>query len=319
MRARLPISASRLISAIGPVPPTPITAIRPPVASDCRFSARFAAPTSSSTTSKGPCSPKPSGAITRAPSFSTSGAQLLAPHRRGHARAGSRPSWTAAVPTPPAAPWTSRRSPGRSPAWVKTASWAVVKTSGSPPAWGQSRPLGHRHRGALVHDRQLRLAAAAHHRHHAVADLEALGARPAAPRPRRPARGPGCPPASPAGPGRRRAAGACRPRSGPPRARAPAPRRAPGSGSGRCSTTSFPSWIVTARTRRESTPSRDYFPPSVVLGCLVRDDGRVAHHTRFPAAALAGGSLRAGGGRAAARPDPARRGPRRRSRPARRS
>ena len=38
------------------------------------------------------------------------------------------------MPTPPAAPWTSSRSPTVRPAWLNSASWAVVKTSGTPPA-----------------------------------------------------------------------------------------------------------------------------------------------------------------------------------------
>ena len=46
------------------------------------------------------------------------------------------------MPTPPAAPWTSSRSPTVSPAWVKSASWAVVKTSGTPPAAVQSSSSG---------------------------------------------------------------------------------------------------------------------------------------------------------------------------------
>jgi hypothetical protein len=39
--------------------------------------------------------------------------------------------------------------------------------------------LRHRHRGPLVDERQLRLGAAAHNRHHPVPFLEALGPRPA--------------------------------------------------------------------------------------------------------------------------------------------
>ena len=46
------------------------------------------------------------------------------------------------MPTPPAAPWTSSRSPTVSPACVKSASWAVVKTSGTPPAAVQSSSSG---------------------------------------------------------------------------------------------------------------------------------------------------------------------------------
>ena len=179
MRARLPISASRLSSPLAPAA-TPITTIRPPVASAARFSARLGAPTSSRITSNGPCSAKPSGAITSAPSAATcsrsSSLRTVAVTRAPAARA----SWIAAVPTPPAPPCTSSRSPGRSSACVKSASWAVVKTSGRPPAAGQSSAAGNRHQLALVHDRELRLAAAADDRHHALAEREALrpGAEP---------------------------------------------------------------------------------------------------------------------------------------------
>ncbi len=62
IRARLPISARRFSSALAPAE-TPITQMRPPVASAFMFSARFGAPTSSRITSNGPCSAKPSGAI----------------------------------------------------------------------------------------------------------------------------------------------------------------------------------------------------------------------------------------------------------------
>ncbi len=110
MRARLPISASRFSSPLAPAE-TPITAIRPPVASACRFSARFGAPTSSRITSNGPCSAKPSGAIASAPSAATcsrsSRVRTVAVTRAPAARA----SWIAAVPTPPAPPCTSRCSP----------------------------------------------------------------------------------------------------------------------------------------------------------------------------------------------------------------
>ena len=141
-------------------------------------------------------------------------------------------SWIAAVPTPPAPPCTSRRSPGRSPAWVKIASWAVVNTSGSPPAAGQSRASGHRHQLALVHRRKLGLRAAADDRHHARRPRRSAPrpARARPPRRRAPARG--CPAASRAAPGRARAAASCRRRSAPRRARARAPRPRPARGRG---------------------------------------------------------------------------------------
>ena len=177
MRARLPIRASRLSSALAP-PPTPITAMRPPVASACRLPARLGAPTSSSTTSKGPCSSKPSGAIDRGPEALDPGAQLLAAHGGHHPGArraaqldrGGAHAAGAAVHEQPLAR-------AAAPAWLKSASWAVVNTSGQPARLGPVEPVGHRHRGALVHHRQLGLAAAAHDRHHPVALGEALRAR----------------------------------------------------------------------------------------------------------------------------------------------
>ena len=121
MRARLPISASRLSSALGPAP-TPITTIRPPVASALRLPARLGAPTSSSTTSNGPCSSKPSGSIASAPRAATSSRSSSRRTVAVTRAPAARPSWIAAVPTPPAPPCTSRRSPAVRPAWVNSAS-----------------------------------------------------------------------------------------------------------------------------------------------------------------------------------------------------
>ncbi len=58
---------------------------------------------------------------------------------------------------------------------MKSASCAVVKTSGRPPAAGQSSDVRDGHQQALVHRRQLRLRAAADDRHHAISHREALG------------------------------------------------------------------------------------------------------------------------------------------------
>ena len=112
------------------------------------------------------------------------------------------PSWTAAMPTPPAAPWTSSRSPTPSRAWVKSASWAVVKTSGTPPAATQSRLVGHRHERRARGPRPARACPPPpDDRHDAVARLEALDAGGRARRPRRRTRAPGCPRATPGGAG----------------------------------------------------------------------------------------------------------------------
>ena len=120
---------------------------------------------------------------------------------RSPARPAARPSWIAAVPTPPAPPWTSRRSPARSPACVNSASWAVVNTSGVPPASGPREALWDRHQDPLVDDRELGLAAAADDPHHPLSLLEALAHRAHGPRPRRRARAPVCPCGAPGGAG----------------------------------------------------------------------------------------------------------------------
>ena len=201
MRARLPISASRFSSALAPAE-TPITQIRPPVASAFRFSAQVGRahqledhveravlgealgrdrPRRPSAATCSRSSSRRTVAVTRAPA--------------------ARASWIAAVPTPPAPPCTSRRSPGRSPACVKSASWAVVKTSGSPPAAGQSSAVGHGHQLALVHDRQLGLGAAADDRHHAVARPRSARRPARARRPRRRAPCPGMSCGEPGGAG----------------------------------------------------------------------------------------------------------------------
>ena len=104
-------------------------------------------------------------------------AQSLVAHRRGDARAARPAELDGRGADAAGAPWTSRRSPGRSPACVKSASWAVVKTSGSPPASRPVELLGHGHQIALVDDRELGLPAAADDAHHAVAALKRVGAR----------------------------------------------------------------------------------------------------------------------------------------------
>ncbi len=106
------------------------------------FPVRLGAPTSSRITSNGPRSTKPSVGMTSAPSAATcscsASLRTVAVTRAPAAAA----SWIAAVPTPPAAPWIRTRSPSVRWPCVKRASWAVVKTSGTPPAAGQSSDAG---------------------------------------------------------------------------------------------------------------------------------------------------------------------------------
>ena len=141
MRARLNISLRRSSSICAPAP-TPITTIRPRSASASRLAGQFGAPTSSRITSNGPASPNSSGAIALTPSAAISSRQCSSRTVAVTRAPAIVASCTAAVPTPPAAPWTSSRSPTDSPACVNSASWAVKKTSGTPPAAIQSSSSG---------------------------------------------------------------------------------------------------------------------------------------------------------------------------------
>ena len=94
IRPRLPISASRFSSALAPAP-TPITTIRPRVASALTSAGRLGAPTSSRTTSNGPCSSKPSGVDDRVRAQRRDGvAQVGVAHGGGHVAPAARPSCT---------------------------------------------------------------------------------------------------------------------------------------------------------------------------------------------------------------------------------
>ena len=84
------------------------------------------------------------------------------------------PSCTAAVPTPPAAPCTSSALADHQPGLREERVVGRGEDLGHAARGGPVELLGHRHRRPLVHDRQLRLAAAADHGHDAVARLEAL-------------------------------------------------------------------------------------------------------------------------------------------------
>ena len=64
------------------------------------------------------------------------------------------------------------------PAWVNSASWAVVTFSGMAPACSHGKRGGHRDGGPLVHDEPLGLPSAGEHRHHPVTDREPGGPGP---------------------------------------------------------------------------------------------------------------------------------------------
>ena len=264
-RPRLPISAPRLSSPFAP-PPMPITTIRPSVASDLTLPAGWARRPArgSRRTGRAPRSPR-----ARSPRRRTRRRRRAAPRcgpspSRAHPRRCA--SWIAAVPTPPAPPWTSRCSPGFSSACVKSASWAVVKTSGTPPASGQSSPSG---TGIARARGPWRARPGRRRRRSPSRDRPPRsGSRRArARRPRPPIRAPGCPAATPA-----------EPDTGPRRCIMSAPFRpaartrtstspVPGSGSGWSSTNSSPSRTVTAFTGR-------IFPRSAKKGVRVRPDGQ---------------------------------------------
>ena len=86
-------------------------------------------------------------------------------------------SWTTAVPTPDPTACTSTCSPVCRPPRVRSASWAVMKTSGIPPASTRSTCVGDPGAVALVHDERLGLRAAADDPEDPVADRDACHAR----------------------------------------------------------------------------------------------------------------------------------------------
>ena len=81
------------------------------------------------------------------------------------------------MPTPPAAPLISTRSPIRRPRLREERVVRGREDLGQPARRQRLDGVRDRHRLALVHGAQLALTAAADDRHHAVADGEALGAR----------------------------------------------------------------------------------------------------------------------------------------------
>ena len=172
MRARLPISASRLSSALKPAP-TPITAIRPQLASAARLPGRFGAPTSSRITSNGPAAANSSGARAWTPSAPTASRQAGIAHGRGHARAGHRAELDRRHAD------AARRAVDEQPLADDQPGLREERVVGGRERLGDAAGrgpvelLGHRHRGALVHDRELGLAATADDGHDAVAQLEA--------------------------------------------------------------------------------------------------------------------------------------------------
>ena len=85
----------------------------------------------------------------------------------------------AAVPTPPAPPWTSRCSPGRSCALREDGVVGGGEDLGQPTGLRPAESVRDRHQLALVHDGELRLAAAADDRHHAITLGEPTGPGPA--------------------------------------------------------------------------------------------------------------------------------------------
>ena len=141
MRPRLPISLRRSISVLAPAP-TPMMQIRPPVASASRFSARFGAPTSSRIDVELALLGEALGRDRVDAERGDLLAGVLVADRRGHARArhhaeldgGHADAARRAVDEQPLADGQA--------AWVKSASWAVVKTSGTPPAAVQSSSSG---------------------------------------------------------------------------------------------------------------------------------------------------------------------------------
>ena len=143
MRARLVMRLIRLSSILAPEP-TPMTTTRAPIGQMGQDSgAGWPPPPARARRRRGHGRPHRPG---RWPPSRPA----PRPRPAGPGRGRWRPPWprspaascTPAVPTPPAAPLTSTRSPMRSWPWVKRASKAVEKASGKPPASGQGSRSG---------------------------------------------------------------------------------------------------------------------------------------------------------------------------------
>ena len=132
--------------------PCPVPTMRPPLAIAARSASRLALTCSSWTTST-PRSPVSARARPRRPPSCSRSSRLhrARARRRPRARRRSWPmtlapsalaSWTEALPTPPAAPWTSTVSPGCSAPGAPARSTRSRTRGRGPPPRGTTAPAG---------------------------------------------------------------------------------------------------------------------------------------------------------------------------------
>ena len=105
------------------------------------------------------------------------GALLLAPNGGADPRAGGAAELHRCGPNAAGGAVHEQVLPGTQAGLAEDRVVRGHEDLGQPSGLGPAEAIGHRHGRALVHDRQLRLAAAAHHGHHTVALGEARGAR----------------------------------------------------------------------------------------------------------------------------------------------
>ena len=148
MLARRAINGRRPSVTSAPAP-RPTTTIRPSMATARRLSGKCGAPTSSRMTSaprpsvaSSTLSAKPWSVIGSPPSSRTRAAASALRTVPSTRAPQTPPICRAALPTPPAAPWTSSVSPVLRPAWVRIASCAVMNASGTAAAPGSSSASG---------------------------------------------------------------------------------------------------------------------------------------------------------------------------------
>ena len=177
MRARLPISASKLGSAFAPAP-TPMIAIRPPVASALRLPARFEGADQLEHDVVGAVALEALGGNRLGTEPLHVLPQLSSAYGGRHTRTGGAPELDRRGAHASRSAMHEQVLAGTQPGLREGSVVGGREHLGQAARLGPVEPGRNRHRRALVHDGQLGLPAAPDDGHDAVARAEAAGGRP---------------------------------------------------------------------------------------------------------------------------------------------